>query len=276
MTSNDNSTREKLKMFAASPASSQDFESNFRADDVPMKYNDSIQANKIINRPTSTQANEVVNGISRIDKLTNSTHGKSSLSYFHSSQSPIKNAESINTNNTNSFLLDVSSTTKTKDNNADISNPFMDAQCNMASTPTIFKEQLPVEKVIELDNFSSERTLTTSKLFNTQNYQPPKVIQLTREKLSDADDVIEMVTGVTPNTDDFGVDRSDRQSRNRQFPGPAGILPRLHEGLESNPRLANLMRLHKGSELKQYIVGGEQSNSAHRSPPGHVGSKENG
>ena len=86
-----------------------------------------------------------------------------------------------------------------------------------------------------------------------------------KNQMSDADAVIKMVTEVANDTSNAGDDRSNNQI-SRQFPGPAGILPRLHRGLESEPRLANLMRLHKGSDLRKYAIGKEQTRYKHISP----------
>lgn len=79
----------------------------------------------------------------------------------------------------------------------------------------------------------------------------PAVSQEPNTPEIDADLVVEMATGIFPveSKQNYGY---EIERGNRQFPGPAGILPRLHTGLESNPRLATLMRLHKGRDLRKF------------------------
>ena len=85
----------------------------------------------------------------------------------------------------------------------------------------------------------------------------------------DADHVIELVTREASQSSNCNKDVNNLQNNNRQFPGPAGILPRLHAGLESNPGLAKLMRLHKGSDLKKFSRADKHSNHVNRSPTGN-------
>ena len=80
----------------------------------------------------------------------------------------------------------------------------------------------------------------------------------------DADQIIELVTGISANDVEFQGSITDVHSSNRQFPGPAGILPRLHTGVESNPGLANIMRLHRGSDLKKFSVTDPKPTANHR------------
>ena len=80
----------------------------------------------------------------------------------------------------------------------------------------------------------------------------------------DADQIIELVTGISANDLEFQGSMTDVHSSNRQFPGPAGILPRLHTGVESNPGLANIMRLHRGSDLKKFSVADPKQTANHR------------
>ena len=85
-------------------------------------------------------------------------------------------------------------------------------------------------------------------------------------QMSDADEVIQMITQIS--TDNSNADDRSNNQLSRQFPGPAGILPRLHSGLDAEPRLANLMRLHKGSDLRKYAKEKEQRRYEHSSPRG--------
>ena len=80
----------------------------------------------------------------------------------------------------------------------------------------------------------------------------------------DADQIIELVTGISANDLEFQGSITDAHSSNRQFPGPAGILPRLHTGVESHPGLANIMRLHRGSDLKKFSVADPKPTANHR------------
>ena len=80
----------------------------------------------------------------------------------------------------------------------------------------------------------------------------------------DADQIIELVTGISANDLEFQGSMTDVHSSNRQFPGPAGILPRLHTGVESNPGLANIMRLHRGSDLKKFSAADPKPTANHR------------
>ena len=70
----------------------------------------------------------------------------------------------------------------------------------------------------------------------------------------DADLVVELATGTFLGGTSYREAVKDVHNGDRQFPGPAGILPRLHTGLDSNPSLANLMRMHKGRDLKKFSV----------------------
>ena len=75
-----------------------------------------------------------------------------------------------------------------------------------------------------------------------------------KEPEIDADLVVELATGTFLGESSYQEAVKDVHTGDRQFPGPAGILPRLHTGLDSNPGLANLMRMHKGRDLKKFSV----------------------
>ena len=188
------------------------------------------------------------------------------MSYFQSNQSPIKpSAVNTNINNGSSFWFDPTSTPNTKINN---SHGDVNVQDNYTCSRPLIIEQPPLQGVVELDNFFDKSSFVTSKSPTTRSSN--------KRQMSDADQVIELVTGVmSQNNTDLGNYRSDLQTNNRQFPGPAGILPRLHVGLESDPRLANIMRLHKGSDLKIFTSANEQPNYIHKSPSGILQDEDN-
>ena len=75
-----------------------------------------------------------------------------------------------------------------------------------------------------------------------------------KEQEIDADLLVELATGTFLGDSSYREAVKDVHTGDRQFPGPAGILPRLHTGLDSNPGLANLMRMHKGRDLKKFSV----------------------
>ena len=165
-------------------------------------------------------------------------------SYFKSSASPIKASLEENA----------------------IDEAFFDLGCSPSSTSS-HKHLQPSMVIHSHDNSQSNIFPANSDLYdgecqsnnhfdngNLENeYRGLEAAVLSQEdKTISADQVIELVSGISPSTSSNSDSISGNTRNKRQFPGPAGILPRLHEGLEGNPSLANLMRLHKGSDLKKF------------------------
>ena len=128
-----------------------------------------------------------------------------------------------------------------------------------SNLPNVADQQdLSFRKAARLETLDGKVPLSSKRPRATADNTPGNV------QMSDADEVIQMVTQVS--TDNSNADDRSNNQISRQFPGPAGILPRLHPGLEAEPRLANLMRLHKGSDLRKYAKEKEQGRYERISP----------
>ena len=190
------------------------------------------------------------------------TSKKPPTRYFKPCESPIK--ASVKEKAIDEAYFDIACSPSPKSSPTQL-NPF----ANMHSVanhrgdivPTgrpLYQGQPPTNNYGDIDNLRNENSLSGRCSVNISEDEDEPVIN--------ADQVIELASGLSPSNLSYSDCRSDNPTSKRQFPGPAGILPRLHVGLEGNPRLASLMRLHKGSDLRKFSGNEKKYN---KSPTGN-------
>ena len=174
-------------------------------------------------------------------------HSEFTWPRFNSATSPIKGSSPNNSLCSASFELTHSPSPKTSSKSANYPSIHQPPNVNKESNPNFSIPPLSAEPEILIEQNTVEHfvdeipRLNSKSTVNLEENQPE----------IDADLVVELATGTFAG--DPKLNNGDEiETGNRQFPGPAGILPRLHTGLESNPRLATLMRLHKGRDLKKF------------------------
>ena len=123
----------------------------------------------------------------------------------------------------------------------DIPNSFI--QTTDTEPDTVIERQ-------EIQNFNDEIQYFNDKppILDTNS----SVDLVRKDPEIDADMVVELATQTYSSVNYYNENSPEIHTEDRQFPGPAGILPRLHKGLDSNPKLINLMRTRKGKDLKKY------------------------
>ena len=177
------------------------------------------------------------------------------LSEFQSIESPIKVSSNSSVGSASFELIDSPSPGKCLKTHNKQQSDRLTFEENLKDIPRSFiqtKDTGP-DTVIERQEIQP---------FNDEiqcfNDEPPildtnsSVDLIRKEPEIDADMVVELATQTFSGVNYYNENGPEIHTEDRQFPGPAGILPRLHKGLDSNPKLINLMRTRKGKDLKKF------------------------
>ena len=171
------------------------------------------------------------------------------LSEFQSIESPIKVSSNSSVGSASFELIDSPSPGKCLKTHNKQQSDRLTIEENLKDIPKDTRPDTVIERQ-EIPQFNDE-----IQYFNDE---PPildtnsSVDLVRKEPEIDADMVVELATQTFSGVNYYNENSPEIHTEDRQFPGPAGILPRLHKGLDSNPNLINLMRTRKGKDLKKF------------------------